>query len=289
MRRMTCRNGFVFWAAVCIGLMTSAARGGSLNATFAPTSADSAMFTLNDIYNKLDTGAAVAKRPGAFTEPSGGPTNGTMQTLNAIMTLVTNRAPLPKTGLTTSYADRDDGAMQIGVTWPTQRFSVVGSPGTPQTNQIRDNLTGLIWMRNASIASNVNLGAWSSVGGTCTWYQAFDVITNYAGPVNGTNNTDAVGGVNGYGGTNDWRLPNTMELHSLHDAGKSIPALSTGWNSVFVNVRTAFNSYYWSSSTYGTTSAGIYDMSDGYTTQTAKDGSGGMTAVTTLWPCRGGR
>jgi len=289
MRRMTCRNGFVFVAVVCLGLMAAAARGGSLNATSAPTSADSAMFTLNDIYNKLDTGTNAAKRTGAFTEPSGGPTNGTMHTLNAIMTLVTNRAPVTKTGQTNSYLSYDDGwnSTNKGVAWPNPRFSVVGAAGTPQTNQIRDNLTGLIWMRNANIASNISFAGFESATGTCTWYEAFNVITNRDGPVNGTNNTDVLGGLNGYGGTNDWRLPNMVELLSLMDNSKSYPGLPTGWQSVFVNVRTAVNSYHWTSTSYSATQAWLVEISDGgYKVKLKKDGTDGRF---TIWPCRGGR
>jgi len=45
----------------------------SLDDHGAPTSPDSAMYTLDDIYNRLDTGAAGAKRGGPFTEPSAAP------------------------------------------------------------------------------------------------------------------------------------------------------------------------------------------------------------------------
>jgi hypothetical protein len=50
---------------------------------------------------------------------------------------------VPKTGQTTSYGARDDGALQKGVAWPTPRLTDNGN-GT-----VTDNLTGLIWMKNA--------------------------------------------------------------------------------------------------------------------------------------------
>src|SRR5215831_10404550 len=54
------------------------------------------------------------------------------------------RAPVPRTGQTTSYAAGDDGALQKGVAWPTPRFTD-NNNGT-----ITDNLTGLIWLKNAN-------------------------------------------------------------------------------------------------------------------------------------------
>jgi len=45
---------------------------GLLDSPAAPSAADSAMFTLEDIYDRLDTGAAGTKRTGAFTEPPSG-------------------------------------------------------------------------------------------------------------------------------------------------------------------------------------------------------------------------
>ncbi len=59
-------------------------------------------------------------------------------------TPVSAAAPVPRTGQTTSYAVRDDGALQKGVAWPTPRFTD-NNNGT-----ITDNLTGLIWLKNAN-------------------------------------------------------------------------------------------------------------------------------------------
>src|SRR4051794_35859814 len=54
------------------------------------------------------------------------------------------RARVPQTGQTTSYAPGDDGAIEAGVAWPIPRFTNCGD-GT-----VRDNLTGLIWLKNAN-------------------------------------------------------------------------------------------------------------------------------------------
>jgi hypothetical protein len=58
---------------------------GSLDSPAAPNHADSAMFTLTDIYNRLNDGTTVNKRSGAVVEPTSGPTTGTGYTLNDIM------------------------------------------------------------------------------------------------------------------------------------------------------------------------------------------------------------
>jgi len=62
-----------------------AALAGDLDSPAAPTDAASAMYTLEAIYNRLDAGTAGAKRAGAFTEPSAGPTAGTGRTLDDVM------------------------------------------------------------------------------------------------------------------------------------------------------------------------------------------------------------
>jgi hypothetical protein len=57
----------------------------SLDSPAAPSHADSAMYTFEDIYNRLNDGAMGAKRSGPFVEPNSGPTDGTGHTLNEIM------------------------------------------------------------------------------------------------------------------------------------------------------------------------------------------------------------
>ena len=53
-------------------------------------------------------------------------------------------APVPKTGQTTSYTTGDDGDLEMGVPWPSPRFTDKGD-GT-----VTDNLTGLIWLKDAN-------------------------------------------------------------------------------------------------------------------------------------------
>jgi len=178
---------------------------------------------------------------------------------------VTN-APVPKTGQTNSYANYDDGwySTNKGAAWPNPRFSPVGASGE-ETNQIRDNLTGLIWARNADLA-----------GWTMDWQGALDYITytiNVSEPF--------------YGGTNDWRLPNLRELFSLIHFGTNSPALcdtegTAQWTegNPFTDVQ---SSEYWTSSAYS------YDLNNRWSVRLS-DGEVSRTSILGgcyVWPVRG--
>jgi hypothetical protein len=220
----------------------------------APGSADSSMFTLEDIYKKVDMPYTnVTKRVGGFAGPTAGPT-GTMHTLDEIVTLVSNRAPVAKTGQITPRATDDDGTLQKGVAWPTPRFVTNNVVSTDVV--ILDRLTGLMWTKDANLPSGTKLLA-----------DAFTYCTNLT-----------------YGGYHDWRLPNVCELLSLIDYGRSSPAIPAGHP--FLNVQ---NSMYWSSS-YGASGAspatrqlavnvGSGDL-DGYFTL--------KTGTYYVWPVRSG-
>ena len=60
-----------------------------------------------------------------------------------ISTKKQNYAPVPKTGQTTSYANGDDGDLELGVASPNPRFTDNGD------GKVTDNLTELIWLKNA--------------------------------------------------------------------------------------------------------------------------------------------
>ena len=126
---------------------------------------------------------------------------------------------VPKTGQTTSYGTRDDGALQKGVAWPTPRFTD-NNNGT-----VTDNLTRLIWMKNANAF------------GTKTWA---DALTAANGLKSGDAGTDLLDGSQ----AGDWRLPNVRELQSLNDYSRFDPALPE--DHPFTNVQLF---YYWPSTT----------------------------------------
>ena len=122
------------------------------------------------------------------------------------------KARVPQTGQTAAYDSntppRDDGALQEGVPLPTPRFADLGD-GT-----IRDNLTGLIWLKKADCAFAGR-----------TWQQSLDDVVSLN--TTGTMNGHDCGDESNHGShQTDWRLPNLRELKSLVHYGFFQPALS---------------------------------------------------------------
>jgi hypothetical protein len=109
-------------------------------------------------------------------------------------------APVPKTGQITSYGTRDDGALHKAAASPTPRFTD-NNNGT-----VTDNLTKLIWMKNANAF------------GMKTWSDALSCA-------NGLKSGDAGTGLTDGSKAGDWRLPNVREFQSLVDYGLINPAL----------------------------------------------------------------
>lgn len=131
---------------------------------------------------------------------------------------------LPKTGQNFSYLSGDDADIKIGKDWPVPRFTV-------NADCVRDNLTGLMWLRSLSFG-----GAWK-------WQQAFDY----------TNNLTACG-------YDDWRLPNINELESLVNVGNpnSVAWLNTqGFNT------TRFPYWTWTSTSAKSNLGYLVDMGGG--------------------------
>jgi len=159
---------------------------------------------------------------------------------------------LPKTGQIMIYHTRDDGALQRGATWPSPRFVVNG-------NCVTDNLTGLMWAKDAHLA------------GMKLWNNALSYV----------NNLSLCGFV-------DWRLPNSLEIGSLIDYSSYSPALSAGHPFIYVQP-----SKYWSSSTatsYDTAYAWISGLIEGDRLFDSEFDSGNKgSAYKYAWPVRGGR
>ena len=155
-----------------------------------------------------------------------------------------DRVALPKTGQTASYATGDDGANQKGVAWPVPRFSDKGD-GT-----VKDNLTGLIWLKNANCSAT--LGGVTNPGSGLSWANALTWSNNLAGGSCGLTDGSTVG---------QWRLPSRNELSSLVDRSNSSPALPAGHP--FTAAQS--NNFYWSGSSYAgnSTYAWVVSMLDG--------------------------
>ena len=160
-------------------------------------------------------------------------------------------APVEKTGQTTSYEIGDDGDLGKGVTWPNPRFTENGD-GT-----VTDNLTGLIWLKNANCF------------GTRTWNNALSDSNELESGLCGLTDGSSAG---------DWRLPNRFELESLLDMENYNPALPSGH--LFTNVL----SFYWSTTTNAELAdyAWYVDMYLGYV------GYYGKSTNRYVWPVRGG-
>lgn len=225
---------------------------GNLDSPAAPTNSASAMYTMQDVYNRINDGTEGTKRSGPFTEPGSGPSS-TGKTLDDVYDLASERSRVAKTGQTTVYETGDDGDLQKGVLWATPRFT--NNTGS-EAGTVSDNLTGLMWDKDANAA------------GLKTWERALTYCNDLI-----------------LGGHDDWRLPNVKELLSLIDFGKTDPALPGG--QPFENVQAHLLSYYWSSTTnHGNSDhAWHVSMRSGHVDSIGK----GPLPLLHVWPVRGGQ
>jgi hypothetical protein len=162
-------------------------------------------------------------------------------------------APVERSWQSETYAEGDDGYNHMGISWTYNRFTDNGN-GT-----VTDNLTGLIWLKNANCV------------GAQTWEWALLVSSGVCDGVCGLTDGSSLG---------DWRLPNVKELTSLIDYDYVDPAIHMS-SIYFSNVQSA---PYWSSTTYavGTVFAWFVDMSNGFVFSDSKSYNG------YVWPVRGG-
>jgi len=260
---------------------------GSLDSPDVPRSTES--YTLEDIWSRLDSGAAGTKS--TFTEPEAGPDTATMHTLDEIMAKApathTNAAmptqilsgtvawglseaawgmtsgtleyaaPVPDTGQTITKAVGDDADWRaiVGVDWPSPRFTDNGD-GT-----VTDRLTNLIWLKDA--------GCWEEKK---NWKNAVGVCNALASGSCGLSDGSSAG---------DWRLPNRYELESLLDMSKKNPALPRG--KPFTGVA---DDKYWTSTTSALDDsyAWYVDVASGSVDYDPKTGN-----FHYVWPVRGGQ
>ncbi len=181
-------------------------------------------------------------------------------------------APVAATGQTTSFdtGDLDDGQLQRGVTVTGDRFTDNGD-GT-----VTDNLTELMWLKNANCADAVN------------WENAFTYITEL-NTSQTMNSNDCFNGVTNPADYNDWLLPNLRELQSLIDYQYKNHALSNTDGTVQWTEGDPFSSvvssWYWSSTTYvfNTGAAWMVSLYYGSVFGTNKPGLG------YVWPVRSGQ
>ena len=98
---------------------------------------------------------------------------------------------ISQTGVNSSVIPGDDGDLELGAVWPVPRFTD-NDDGT-----ITDNLTGIIWLKDAGCLGNHN------------WLVGFDKISdlNSGTDFNCQNYTPGI--------FDDWRMPNINELLTL--------------------------------------------------------------------------
>jgi len=305
---MSHRRSPAVLAGALLTLCAVTARAGSLDAPAAPDNAGSALYTLDALYNRLNTGAAGSKRGATFAEPTAAPA-ATMYDLDALM------AKMPAVDATNGAVPGDviSGKTYWGLTaagWGPQTGTGAGgvSAGVPQTGQttcynasgavidcsgtgqdgalqkgvawpdprftdngngtVTDNLTGLIWLTDAYC-----LGSQIWTNALSKANALFDGCTNCGGTDNDCGLTDS-------STAGQWRLPNIKELLSLVDSGQFNPALPTGYP--FPGVPSKF---YWSSTTCadGTNYAWFLSLGDGFILSTFK------ANARYVWPVRGGQ
>jgi len=143
---------------------------------------------------------------------------------------------LARSGQTASYSSGDDGSLQHGTAWPGSRFT------DNQNGTVTDNLTGLIWLKNAGcFTPTIFATALTEVG---------QLVSGVCGLSDGSS-------------AGQWRVPNQIELESMIDVSANNPAVST--SSPFSNLS---GGIYWSSTSYyggeqGSPYAWTIRMSDG--------------------------
>lgn len=247
---------------IVIGVLLSTAVvfAGSLNPPTGPGDPSSQMVTVQQLWDRINNGAAATKMT-AFTEPNSGPA-ATGKTLDDLYTLASERSRPAKTGPTTCYAANgaviacagtgQDGDLKKGVAWPSPRFTDNGN-GT-----VTNILTGLIWLKNANC---YGLRQWATA--------LTDANTLNSGEC-GLTDGSAEG---------DWRLPNVREQHSLIDYRNS-PALPSGHPFTGVQLN-----YYWTS----TSAPDVPSLAYGVDLAVGLLGRDGKAATYRVWPVRGGQ
>ncbi len=176
---------------------------------------------------------------------------------------------VPETGQTVSVAPGDDGDLRMGIPWPDPRFTAnvdnnkdgdCTDPGETCDGTVTDNLTGLIWLKDANCFGQRN------------WADALSDCNNLAEGQCGLIDNSVPG---------DWRLPNVRELFSLVDYGSLPPGLSAGHP--FENADEQLD-YRWTSTTHSADSNGasVVWFNAGYVYFKGKH------IPYYVWPVRGG-
>jgi len=244
-------------AGILAAMFAAQVFAGNLDAPTAPGATNS--YKVDDIYNRLNNGTAGAQ--GTFTGPPAGAIGGTGHTLNEVM----GKAPAKDDTNGATPADVKPGKTFWGLNKAAGQWGPrTGGPRFTDNadGTVKDNLTGLIWLKNAN--------CW----GVINWATALSNANALANGQCGLTDSSTAG---------QWRLPNVVELQSLIDFAHGNPALTSGHP--FSNVQ-PFSIMqppnYWSATTYAgsTTNAWYVDLADGDVVY------GFKSNATYVWPVR---
>jgi hypothetical protein len=272
-------------------------------------------YSLEDVYNRLDTGATGTQS--TFAEPSSGPGTETMHTLDDIMGIApaaddTNGAvpgdvlsgktywglrtdgtwgaqtgtatylpaPVPKTGQTDCYLSADPwGICTCGTTnCPSGQDGGLEKGVAWPNPRFTDNGDGTV---TDNLTGLIWLQNANCPGPPRAWGIAHDDVVQLN--TNGKMNDNDCGDTsNGGSHQTDWRLPSVRELFSLIDSSQCAPTLPSAYTTYFTDVQ---SSGYWSSTTFACLASGAWYVSlgDGYVNSDDKTGAG------YVWPVRGGQ
>jgi hypothetical protein len=171
--------------------------------------------------------------------------------------------PVPATGAgdLSAYVlnAREDGMTKLGVVWPNPRFT------NNNNGTVTDNLTKLVWLRNANAA-----------GTNKTWANALAYCSALANGQAGLTDGSTLG---------QWRLPNVKELESLVCLGYNSPSLSNTAGTAKWTAGDPFSSVqssnYWTSTSYAGSTSNAHNISltDGSINVTDKNNGGFTWAV----------
>ena len=265
------------------GLLMSAVvvLAGSLDPSDGPTDPLSQMYTLEQIYDRLNTGAAVTKMT-TFAEPGSGPGTGTMHSLDEIMA----KAPAP---------DNTDGATKAEVAngkkyWSLRTDGSGGSSWGLETGQLyggctcSGTLNGTRWCDNGdgTVTDMTTCLVWlqkADWGGRKKWEDctphSHDDAHTRAGILKAADERWlSDGSVLG-----DWRLPTKTELVGI----------TTGHNYIRSGSMYAFtgvqSNIYWSSTTNANDTSSAWSVWFIY----GGAGLGDKAIAEYVWPVRGGQ
>jgi len=194
--------------SVCLPGLAAA---GDLEPPAVPDDDASAMYTIEDLYDYLDTGVAGTKRTGGFAGPGSGP-GPTGRTLDEVHAKIIDKCITCEGTLHGSrWCDQENGT-------------------------VKDMTTGLVWLKDALWGGMYLLWA-----GTLDGENAHDPVAQLE---------DGVGGLTDGSARGDWHLPTKEELYGLFNGTEAVRCSDQqAFTGLLALCWIPFSPPYWSSTT----------------------------------------